>query len=223
MLVTRCRNVTQIHGQCKVTVIFRVSSESFVPTPLPVWNQVSPRQPHTLAASPVASSYWDWTGSPVTSSFCSASLRLCQTINYYYYIQHFSNCQCHSLLDFLSSNISISIMRSIHVLQSHSYITATFSSCFLMYLFLLGLKYVAYYTPKFSHQQAWLYKAKLFHEPNRQGTNLPVISISLQLSAAVRQCKVLKLVKYLKISGTARLLLPRVNIPNGHLNQKLWT
>jgi len=66
-----------------------------------------------------------------------------------------------------------------------------------------------------------LYKAKLFHEPNRQGTNLPVISISLQLSAAVRQCKVLKLVKYLKISGTARLLLPRVNIPNGHLNQKL--
>ena len=27
-----------------------------------------------------------------------------------------------------------------------------------MHLFLLGLKYVAYYTQKFPHQQAWLYR-----------------------------------------------------------------
>jgi len=33
-------------------------------------------------------------------------------------------------------------------------------------LTLLGLKYVAYYT-QFSQRKAWLYKAKLFHEPNR--------------------------------------------------------
>ena len=75
----KVQDVTQTHGQCKVIVIFKESSESFVPTPLPVWNQVSPRQPHTLAASPVASSYWDWTESPVTSSFCSASPHLYQT------------------------------------------------------------------------------------------------------------------------------------------------
>jgi len=115
----KMQDVTPIHGQCKVTVIFKESSESFVPTSLPVSNQVSPRQPHTSVASPVASSYWDLTESPITSSFCSASLRLYQTIYYYYYyyyyIQHFSNCQCCSLLDFLSSNRSVSIMRSIHV------------------------------------------------------------------------------------------------------------
>jgi hypothetical protein len=56
--------------------------------------------------------------------------------------------------------------------EIHTCITISFiyySYIFIMLpnaLILLVLKYVAHYT-QFSHQKAWLIKAKLFHEPNR--------------------------------------------------------
>lgn len=55
------------------------------------------------------------------------------------------------------------------------YTCITISFIYYSYIFIMllnvltlfGLKYVAYYTQKFSQQKAWLYKAKLFHELNR--------------------------------------------------------
>ena len=124
---------TEIHRQCKVTVSFKESSESLV---------------HTLTR--LKSSF-----SKTTSHFSSVSsgillLGLDRISSNFFILLSFSTSVTINTLLLHSALPQMSVVfqsfnRSISILQSHLYITTTFSPCFIPYLFLLGLKYGGYY------------------------------------------------------------------------------